>query len=83
MLVHHGGLQYCRCWLNKLLYPLIFTMAEDQSNKEEEALGSLKQARSLNQARVLAFRHARDNRDFYEPPCSRWPRHALDKETTT
>ena len=62
-------------------------MADYEGNKEEkfeftaegEALGYI----SLAQARLLALRHARDNRDFYERPCSRWPKYAQDKETTT
>ena len=63
-------------------------MAEDPGNKEEEEFefDSASQAItsiSLNQARVLAFRHARDNRDFYHPPSNRWPQRTQDKETTT
>ncbi len=46
-------------------------MAEDEGKKEDkleftpegEALGYI----SLDQARVLALRHAQDNRDFYGP----------------
>ncbi|MCI0782350.1 MAG: hypothetical protein J4N93_13745 [Chloroflexi bacterium] len=61
----------------------------DDANKEDEpklkfdSAGQAIAYISLHQARVLSLQHVRDNRDFYERPCSRWSQHAQDKETPT
>lgn len=63
-------------------------MAENQDKQDEAKLkfdsaGQAIAYISLHQARVLSLQHVRDNRDFYERPCSRWSQHAQDKETPT
>ncbi len=51
-------------------------MAQDNKDEPELKFDSAGQAIayiSLDQARVLLLRHARDNRDFHERPRSWWP----------